>query len=724
MSEMHTASAWRDEGPSRPLGNPYVGLRPFQPHDQDRFFGRDQHVNEILEHLKRDRFLAVVGTSGCGKSSLVHAGLIPRLERTFTVRRRGFWRIVEFRPGSDPVRNLARALCGMDEGLGDTGSIVSALPEVEVALGRAELMRDVFGLRHWVERAELDPHENLLVVVDQFEELFRYRQLGPDIQRDEAAHFVSLLLEAAADPDVPIFVLLTLRADFLGDCSLLPGLAAAINRGQYLVPMLDRRQREDAIVGPLAARGHELEPKLLHQLQHEIRDVPDQLPVLQHALMRTWAQYELGVPGDGESRVSERHYQQAGGFARAMSDDANEALGELSSHRLEAVAERMFRCLTERGEHGRAVRRPCRVQELRQSAGASLSEVAQVIATFRHRGRHFLVVQPPGPVADASEVDLAHESLMRVWDRLADWTQRELEDASLLSRLLRSAEIHAEDPQAVLHEPELSTALNWKEETRPTVRWAARYGADWKLVDRFLVVSEAARDAAERRAKDAAEAERRRAQERLARQKAINKTLRNRLMAVIAVLVVAVIAIVYGVYANNLLNDLSVEVEKANAEVRTARAQAAEVRQSAELKAVFTQWKATGKALVAGREAAQAREEAASFREEAASSREELLHAKEEAIRAKEESARETRKANEEWTRVATQAAQQGTRTQTMIEDAEGKAEQAEKTLKKLNKRIASLRSEQELREMQPGFLAPLPSVPTSTGSRPLPEAP
>src|SRR5204862_1381282 len=131
------------------------------------------------------------------------------------------------------------------------------------------------------------PGTHLLVVFDQFEELFRFRQQGVDSE-EAAAAFVNLLLTASQQSECPIYVTITMRSDYLGDCSEIPGLAEAVNDGEYLIPRLLRDQKRDAIEKPIGVGGAKISPLLVQRLLNEVGDDPDQLPVMQHALMRMW----------------------------------------------------------------------------------------------------------------------------------------------------------------------------------------------------------------------------------------------------------------------------------------------------------------------------------------------------------------------------------------------------------------------------------------------------
>src|SRR3984957_2070659 len=221
--------------------NPYPGLRPFHEDEQYLYFGREAAVDAMVDRLKGRRFLAVLGTSGSGKSSLVNCGLRPALHRGLMADAGSAWRIAVCRPGGDPIASLAQSLDRrgvlFDMPGQDSGS-PGFLPRA--SLIEATLRMSGLGLIDIVEQARLAAGVNLLVIVDQFEELFRYRGLATSAAaeatrgEDDAAAFVNLLLHASSQSAVPIFVVLSMRSDFLGDCTRYPGLAEAIKEGKYL----------------------------------------------------------------------------------------------------------------------------------------------------------------------------------------------------------------------------------------------------------------------------------------------------------------------------------------------------------------------------------------------------------------------------------------------------------------------------------------------------------
>ena len=272
-----------------PLASPFLGLRPFQSGDAELFFGRDQEIDELLKRLSSERFLAVTGASGSGKSSLVAAGVIPRLLGGGLRKLGGNWNVVQCRPGVDPHAAMAAALA-------KNGRLTAAELEAGVALPavfEAVLRQSSRGLIDALRRQVGDASQHLFVI-DQFEELFRYRQasLEHGAAEDDAAAFVKLLLTAASSKESQTYVIVTLRTDYLGQCELFHGLPEAMSRGHYLVPRLTREQLESTLSEPLQLFGATMDEALVQQVLLDVGDRPHLLPQLQHALLRTWHHWE------------------------------------------------------------------------------------------------------------------------------------------------------------------------------------------------------------------------------------------------------------------------------------------------------------------------------------------------------------------------------------------------------------------------------------------------
>lgn len=469
--------------------NPFPGLRPFEFSESLLYFGRDGQSEQLLRKLSASRFLAVVGTSGSGKSSLVRAGLLPALFGGFMTSAGSEWRIALLRPGNDPIGNLAAAL----NASGLFASTDEQEAKIQATMTEATLRRSSLGLAEAVRQAHPGPEENVLVVADQFEELFRFAAVSESEQyRNDAAAFVKLLLEGAGQKEVPIYVVLTMRSDFLGDCSLFWDLPEAINEGQYLIPRLTREQRREAIAGPVAVCGASMTPRLINRLLNDMGDNQDQLPILQHALMRTWNNWK--EENHESDPVDLHHYDAIGGMSAALSLHADEAFNELPDERSRVIAEKMFRGLTEKGDDNREIRRPMELKEICAITEASESEVIAIIEVFRREGRSFLM-PPAGTRLDSdSLIDISHESLIRNWARLKDWVNQEAGCARTYRRLAETAVLYQKGEAGLWRDPDLQLALAWREYNKPNLAWARRYHPEFETAVTFLDESLEARD--------------------------------------------------------------------------------------------------------------------------------------------------------------------------------------------------------------------------------------
>ncbi len=462
------------------LSNPFPGLRSFEPEEEHLFFGREAQTDELLRRLRRTRFLTVVGASGSGKSSLVRSGLIPSLQGGYMVGPGSSWRIAIARPGEDPIANLASKLARPENLLA---------PGMPANIGRglldATLRGGARGLVETVRKAAMEEDENLLIVIDQFEELFRFKSSRKRDSAEEAAGFTKLLLEASEQQEVPIYVVLTMRSEYLGDCTEFRGLADAINEGLYLIPRMSREQRRSAIEGPVAVARTRIAPQLVLRLLNEVGDDPDQLPILQHALMRTWGRWR-DDHSDGEP-IDWRHYDDIGTMAEALSRHADRAYRELETEEARRTGERLFKSLTEMGEDGRGIRRPLRVEQACAESKLTLEEVETAVKPFRQAGRSFLKPEAAeGRLTPDSILDISHESLMRKWQQLRSWVEEEAQGAQIYRDLVRDAALFQQGKESEWQDPKLQLARDWQRSAKPTVEWAGRYDPAFEQAMGFL----------------------------------------------------------------------------------------------------------------------------------------------------------------------------------------------------------------------------------------------
>ncbi len=464
--------------------NPFPGLRSFEEDEDVLFFGREKQVDELVKKLRLVKFLAVIGSSGSGKSSLVKSGLIPALHSGFMAGAGSNWKICTFRPGNNPIGNMAKALAHKNVLY---NSFETDDDEYTYAsINESTLRRSSQGLVEVYKQSGIDTKNNLLILVDQFEEIFRFSRLEKDAKegKRDSISFINLLLKASEQKELPIYVVFTMRSDFLGDCTEFRGLPEAINEGQYLVPRMTRDERRDAITGPVAVGGATISPRLLNQLLNDVGDNPDQLPILQHALMRTWDVWKQKANPDAPIDLEE--YEETGTMSQALSQHAEEAFNELDTDRKKEICESLFKALTDRGSDARGIRRPTKLTEICKLANAKPNEVIEVIEVFRMPGRSFLM--PPSTIAITEEtiIDISHESLMRCWSRLINWVEEENQSSEIYLRLCEAANLYELGKGGLWRDPELQLALKWKEEANPNATWASRYNNYFEKAMLFL----------------------------------------------------------------------------------------------------------------------------------------------------------------------------------------------------------------------------------------------
>ena len=344
--------------------------------------------------------------------------------------------------------------------------------------GILDTIREVHGLE-----------SNLVIVVDQFEELFTFHNsVSEDLAGADSREFVNRLLVAVRQTEVPVYLVLTMRSDFLGHCTEFVGLTEEINNGQFLIPRMTFEDRKLAILGPLDVANGKIAERLVDRILDEAGEGQDQLPILQHTLMRMWDYWKSSRIGDQPMDYHE--YEAVGGIEKALSVHAEEAFAELESDRQKRLAEVLLKALTDLGADNRGTRRPTPLQEIAALAQTTVEEMAEVVEIFRIEGRAFLMPPPKVRLEGETVIDISHESLMRKWNRLNRWVEEEIKSAELYLRLCNSSALYQQGKAGLLGNPELQLAMNWRQQSMPNLDWAQRYDLNFERAINFLDHSE------------------------------------------------------------------------------------------------------------------------------------------------------------------------------------------------------------------------------------------
>ncbi len=484
MSEVTENYGAPAAGAKTTVDNPFPGLRPFKIEESHLFFGREGQSDEVLLKLSKHRFVGVIGPSGSGKSSFIYCGVLPILYGGFLTDTSPNWEVVVTRPGAGPIDNLAESIIAKDSAYQEADEEDKKIKKTIIT---TLLRSSSLGLVEAVMQSRRSEDKNYLILVDQFEELFRFKDSDDSGAVNETLAFVNLLIEAMNYSDVPIYVAITMRSDFIGDCAQFPDLTKKINDSHYLIPQMTRDQKRRAIEGPVAVGNSQITQRLTQQLLNDLGDNTDQLPILQHALMRTWTYWSKYRDNEDEP-LDIKHYEAIGTMAEALSMHANEAYDELTDDQ-KLICESLFKAITEKRGENFGIRRPTRLGEIAAIADVSEEEVIEVIDKFRDPTRSLLTPAHHLKLNAKSMVDISHESLMRIWVRLKNWVDDEADAVQMYLRLSEAAAMYQVGKAGLWRPPDLQLALNWQTKHRPTLVWGQRYHPAFERTMIFLEYS-------------------------------------------------------------------------------------------------------------------------------------------------------------------------------------------------------------------------------------------
>jgi len=492
--------------PRRETPNPYLGLRPFNEADADRFFGREALTEELVRALRESRFLAVVGPSGSGKSSVVRAGLLPAL-RGGAIPGSEEWFITDMTPGDHPFEELEAALLRL--AVNPPATLLTQLQEDERGLLRA------------ANRTLPSQCGHLLLLVDQFEELYTLMR-----DNDQRRLFLDSLQAAVQDNADRVRVVLTLRADFYDRPLSSRGFGELVRDHTVAIVPPTETELARAIRLPAEAVGVCVDEALLTRLVADIYEQPGALPLLQYALTEMFERRERQTLTIGD-------YELIGGISGALANRAEGLYGELDEAQQQTTRQLFLRLVTV-GEGAEDTRRRVPRSELvlpeSGEPGAAAFAMPDIIDRF---GRHRLLTFDHDPATREPTVEVAHEALLTAWPRLHGWIESSRDNLRQQRRLSRWAREWEQGERAaglLLRGARLDQFAGWSQSTDLALSESERVYLDVSLAKR-----------AERRAEE---------ESRAAHEQALERRSRRFLRALAVVFAAAaVIALVLSILA-------------------------------------------------------------------------------------------------------------------------------------------------------------------------------
>ncbi len=414
---------------------PYMGLRYFDTTDANLFYGRDTLTRELVGRLEKESFLAIVGASGSGKSSIVRAGIVPAWKAGIDEAGKGSSGSVHvLTPTAHPLESLAASLTRESESVTATSMLMD------------DMKKDTRSLRLYVRKAMSSLGDtSMLLIVDQFEEAFT-------LCKDpvERKSFIENLL-SLAEEDGTARVVLTIRADFYHYCFEHEGLRLALEKHQANVGAMNSEELREAIVQPAEKNGWAFEPALVDLILRDVGMEPGALPLLSHALLETWKRRQgrmLTLAG----------YADAGGVKKAITQTAERIYDHLTPAE-QFIARGIFLRLTELGDGEQDTRRRVKMDELARIVDNpdTISKVLKTLTDAR-----LVTTEHDG-------VDVAHEALIREWKTLRNWLDEDRENLRLHRHLTERSqewEHRRRDPSELYSAARLNRIQGWVKENK------------------------------------------------------------------------------------------------------------------------------------------------------------------------------------------------------------------------------------------------------------------
>jgi hypothetical protein len=452
--------------------NPFPGSRPFFSAEDQLFFGRDKAVSELIDILVKRRFVALVGASASGKTSLIQSGVIPALLSDMKEE----WVPVYIRPGKRPVESLIR-------GVQQVFPKKISESDVHAFLNRPGSIGDFL-----IEKGLGNYH--YFLVVDQFEELFTWPvavKKGKSGRNPDSVQFISHLMKLV-DGEMPrIFLMLSIRSEFLDYCSNYRVLTEHLNKSKFLLPQMNRQDLKEAILEPFSVGGAKVEVGFEEYILNDLEELEPQLPLLQHALKCTWDHWKR--IGNTERLVSFEDYQASGGVRNGLSRDLENLYQSLEFYQKE-ICERIFKTIAFKTGREEVFSRRTTLGNIARIAHCNVDRVIEVVEIFDKAGHPFLGYQHSASLSSDSEIELSHETLINIWDRLHQWVNEEDESIRMYLQLSKASALYQQGKGALLEISELQKAIDWRKLHNPTPAWGIQFDPAFERAMVFLNTSE------------------------------------------------------------------------------------------------------------------------------------------------------------------------------------------------------------------------------------------
>lgn len=471
---------------------PFPGCRSFYESEHSSFFGRIKQVDDVLLLLHKHKFIALTGQIGSGKSSFLQSGLIPALRKGHNGLAGKEWAICNTRPGLAPIKNLAYALS--ENNL--LNPSIKSTPEQRLWIEKS-LKEGISGLESIYRRSEIFGKKNLIIIIDQFEDLFlrtdRFNKAT--VLNDETNQYINAITGANFAEDIAVYVIISLSAENIIDISPYRRLQDLMNEGQYLLPRISGVDVKRLIVNPLSGTNLSISQESMDSLLAQFGSDMRLLPNLQFLMFKIWTTFQYST--EGEVVIQPEDLAEAGNLQHCFAVHLENHYNSLDT-RQKVVFEKLFKAMLSDDSLGKFTQ-PQTLTHLSSICEASDNEISFLLHDVFKGECNFLDILPPdvsllhGNSADIyhrnSLIFLKNENIFLHWDRFRTWLEEEKESRDIYKRLITDQLRYSDGKTSLLRPPDLDFIWQWYQHNQPTKIWGEFLVPGYQNAIDYLILS-------------------------------------------------------------------------------------------------------------------------------------------------------------------------------------------------------------------------------------------
>lgn len=469
--------------------NPFVGHIPYKEINAADFLGRTKDVQSLLEIIQKNKLTAIIGAKGSGKSSLINAGLIPRLKEGFLGQGGDQWAICKFRPGISPIENLVYALVSngvlTDDGKANTSDFKSYLQTIRdfKQLGIIEIFKN----------SEILNRKNLLIVVDQMDDLFRFKRYFDADTEDDDNLLLDIIARTVQVKDVPVYFLLALRSNYTDKLSDYVRLQEIISRSIYSIKNIGREGIQEIIEKHFQLNNMNFDPKVREQIENVVLADTTKLQNLQYLMFKLYEKGQAKADGSTPIKINQNWVDELGGIKNNIRKGLQSFYDDLTTSE-KALFEKLHRALMHfQDNNGSKLYATFNaITKFTNSTSTQINQLLQKINLSLHG---FYELIPPlitnievneNKIPDKKSVFAPNFSSNFEWKLIKDWENDEQKNFQDFVDFENNYKKFKLSQGSYLVPPALDLARNWQEKKEVNAAWARKYNLDFKGTNQYI----------------------------------------------------------------------------------------------------------------------------------------------------------------------------------------------------------------------------------------------